>query len=55
MFFTNQAHIRINRETIKKIDELLKAFPEDFTYQSDVVRAGIHHLHRTRIERNEEE
>ena len=48
MFFTNQAHIRINKETIEKIDELLKRFPEDYNSQSDVVRCAIHYLHNNK-------
>lgn len=49
MYFTNKAHIRINRDTSKKVDELLDAFPDRFTTQSEVIRVAIHYMHRREL------
>jgi len=52
-YFTNDAHIRIDKEIIEKIDEILKAFPDRFDSQSHVIRAAINYMHRKEVTEHE--
>lgn len=52
-FFTNEAHIRIDKDIIEKIDEILDAYPERFDSQSQVIRAAIIYMHRKEVKQDE--
>ena len=48
-FFEHDTHIRINKELIVKIDEILLANPDKFDSQSQVFRAGINKIWRQEV------
>ena len=47
-YFINQIHVRTDddNEIIRKIDELLYAYPGRWRTQSDVIRSSINYMHR---------
>ena len=42
--------VRLSKEADKKANELLKSFKDDYKTKSDVIRAGIIHLHKWKTE-----
>lgn len=46
IFHENHLNIRVSNEVLRKIEGLIKVFPEDYTTPSDVLRAGVYALHR---------
>lgn len=49
-FFNSQATVRISKETIEKVNEILDAYPERFETQSQVMRAAVNYMHRKEVE-----
>jgi Arc/MetJ-type ribon-helix-helix transcriptional regulator len=50
-YYTKQVHVRLDdtKELIKKVDELMAAYPEDFESQSQTIRAAVNFMHKERM------